>query len=189
MSAIAVPAVPAIPGDVLPPPRDLASLVALLRFRAERQAGQTLYTFLADGQGDETSITYGELDRRARAIAVALSRRGLAGERALLVYPSGLEYMAAFFGCLYAGVVAVPVYPPRPARRTVDPNLLRIRAIAQDARPRVALTTSAVLSRTEELSQEVLGPFSCEWLLTDAVADDLAASWSDPGATGPRLLS
>ena len=58
-------------------------------------------------------LTWGELDRRARAIAAALTEAGAAGERALLLYPPGLDYLAAFFGCLYAGTVAVPVYPPR----------------------------------------------------------------------------
>ena len=61
-------------------------------------------------------LTRGELDRRARALAARLQARGLAGRRALLLYPPGLEFIAAFFGCLYAGVVAVPAYPPRPNR-------------------------------------------------------------------------
>ncbi len=71
---------------------------------------------------------------------------GVEGERALLLYPPGLEYVAAFFGCLYAGVVAVPVYPPRPNRP--DPRFL---AILADARARVVLTTSAILPNAERL--------------------------------------
>ena len=56
----------------------------------------------------------------------------------MLLYPAGLEFIAAFFGCLYAGVVAVPVYPPRRNR-----SLIRIQAIADDAEAKVALTTDA----------------------------------------------
>ena len=65
---------------------------------------------------------------------------GLEGERALLLYPAGLDFIAAFFGCLYAGVVAVPAYPPRRNR-----SLSRIQAIADDAEAKVALTTVQVL--------------------------------------------
>ena len=67
---------------------------------------------------------------------------GLAGQRALLLYPAGLDFIAAFFGCLYAGVVAVPAYPPRRNR-----SLSRIQAIVDDAQARVALTTAPVFER------------------------------------------
>src|SRR5206468_155512 len=106
------------------------------------------YTFLLDGEAAETHVSYGELDRQARAIAARLAMDSggaaeAAGERALLLYPAGLEYIAAFFGCLYAGVAAVPAYPPRANRR--DERLL---AILADARPRWILTAAAALPAT-----------------------------------------
>ena len=73
----------------------------------------------------------------------------LVGERALLLYPPGLDFISAFFGCLYGGVVAVPVYPPRRNR-----SLERIQAIADDADAKVALTTDTVLSRVMPLIDE-----------------------------------
>ena len=85
--------------------------------------------------------TWGELDRRAQQVAAALRRASSPGDRALLLYPPGLDFIAAFFGCLYAGVVAVPAYPPRPQR-----DLPRLRAIVADAAPAVALTASSVLA-------------------------------------------
>src|SRR5262245_53459008 len=84
------------------------SVVALLRRRSAEDPDQAAYTFLADGDVERGTVTYGELDRRARAIGARLQSLGLAGERALLLYPPGLDYVSAFFGCLYAGTVAVP---------------------------------------------------------------------------------
>ena len=84
------------------------------------------------------TLTRGELDRRARALAVRLQDLGLAGGRALLLYPPGLEFIAAFFGCLYAGVVAVPAYLPR-----LNRPMTRLRSIVVDARPCAVLTCSS----------------------------------------------
>src|SRR5574338_1673257 len=88
---------------------DPPSLIEMLRQRAMNQPDRHAFTFLADGDGDdEVRLTYGELDQRARSVAARLQGLSLAGERALLLYPPGLEFLTAFFGCLYAGVVAVP---------------------------------------------------------------------------------
>ena len=84
------------------------TLVELLRGRLPHQGNQTAYTFLVDGETEEVSLTYDELDARARAIAARLQQLGAYAERVLLLYPPDLEYIAAFFGCLYAGAVAVP---------------------------------------------------------------------------------
>src|SRR5919112_4398678 len=91
-----------------------ATLVDLLRWRASHAPERPAYTFLGDGKAEERSVNYGELDRQPQVVAAQLETLGVAGgERALLFYPPGLKYVAAFLGCLYAGVVAVPAYPPR----------------------------------------------------------------------------
>ena len=78
-----------------------ATLIELLRWRASRQPGRRAYTFLGTEEGEECSVKYGELDRQVRTIAARLQNMGVAsGERALLFYPPGLEYVAAFLGCL-----------------------------------------------------------------------------------------
>lgn len=87
------------------------SLLDILSDRAKYQSEQQAYIFLQNGETESGSLTYGELDRQARAIAAEI--QSWQGERALLMYPLGLEFITAFFGCLYAGVIAVPVYPPR----------------------------------------------------------------------------
>src|ERR1051325_11095478 len=84
-----------------------ATLVDVLRLKAQRQADDTAFAFLDDGEVESASVTYRELDRRARSIGAALQSMRAAGERVLLLYPTGLEYISAFLGCLYAGAIAV----------------------------------------------------------------------------------
>ena len=83
------------------------------------------------------------MDRRARSIAALLQSSAKAGDRALLLIPPGLDFIAAFFGCLYAKIMAVPAYPPHPSR--IERTLAIISRIAADAKPSVALLTSSLL--------------------------------------------
>ncbi len=85
------------------------NLVLVLQDRAKRRPHQSAYLFLNDDQQEPLSITYGELDKRARAIAVYLQSKDLFAQRVLLLYPMGLDFICAFMGCLYAGAIAVPV--------------------------------------------------------------------------------
>ncbi|MBI5768908.1 MAG: thioester reductase domain-containing protein [Verrucomicrobia bacterium] len=113
----------------------------LLHLRATQSGGRVMLGFFPDGQALGGELTYAGLARRARAIAAALHERGCApGDRALLLFPSGLEFFTAFFGCLEAGVIAVPIHPPR----ANDPPA-RLAALCADCAPTVALTTRALL--------------------------------------------
>src|SRR5436853_1918594 len=107
------------------------TVVDLLRARASEQPHRRAYIFLSDGETEEASLTYSELDLRGRAIAAWLQSRVEPGDRALLLYPPGLDYVAAFLGCLYAGVVAVPAYPPSTGK--LNQGMQRFVAIARDA--------------------------------------------------------
>jgi len=161
-------------------PFEPSTLLDVLRFRAEQEPERQAYVFLVDGETAEIGLSYGELDARARAIGALLQNRVQSGEPVLLLYPPGLEYIAAFFGCLYAGAVAVPVYPPKSNRHS-----LRLKAIAVDAQAKVALTTRSILSsptfaRSPEL--KVL-----QWLVTDNIDDGLAEEWRNPGITSNTL--
>ncbi len=156
-----------------------ATLVGVLRARALEQPDRRAYTFLLDGESREVHLTYGELDRQARAIAAHLQALDAAGERALLIYPPGLQYAAAFFGCLYAGAAAVPVYPPRPNRPDA-----RIRSILTDARARIVLTTSAILPAVERL---LGGEAGIHCLATDGLDLDAADAWRQPALAGDSL--
>ena len=141
----------------------LSTLVDLLHYRAQYQPDKQAYIFLENGETESGSLTYGELDRQARAIAAQL--QPWQGERALLLYPSGLEFITAFFGCLYAGIVAVPVYPPRRNQK-----LSRLLSIANDAQAKIALTTTSILAdidRRWEQEPELLADL--KWVATDTI--------------------
>jgi 8-amino-7-oxononanoate synthase len=149
--------------------------VDVLRYRAAHQPDVRAYTFLVDGDAEEAVVTYGELDRKARAIAVALREQAAVGDRALLMFPSSLECIAAFFGCLYAGVIAVPIYPPRS-----NHHLRRLRAVAEDAGARVVLTDRASSRKIQDAMAGDAALAACRVLATDAVALGGADSWSPP---------
>jgi len=149
----------------------------LLRGRSQETPDRWAYSFLANGEQESARITYGDLDRQARAIAVRLRREVGRGERALLLYPSGLEFIAAFFGCLYAGVVAVPAYPPRPRHESG-----RLRGIVEDSRPAIVLTTSALAARWSGRDARPAELAGLDWLATDKLPAEPAGGWQDSGA-------
>jgi len=154
-----------------------STLVELLRRRATILTEQQAYTYLIDNERKE-AFTYGELDRRARIIGAALQRQGATGERVLLLYPPGLEFIAAFFGCLFAGAVAVPAYPPRMNR-----SFRRLLSIVADSHANFALTTTPILSKVESLLSDPNHGLHLErlrWLDTSAVTLDVAEDWLEP---------
>ncbi len=161
-----------------------STLIELLRWRVQHQPDQRPYTFLVD---EETTVqlTYKELDRQVRGIAAMLQSLQARGERALLVYPPGQEYIAAFFGCLHAGTVAVPAYPPDPVRP--ERTWPRFCAIVKDAQPIIGLTTSSILPIAKSLSTDEPYLQAVRWLATDNIADDMAGKWHDPGVGGDTL--
>ncbi|HSF43553.1 MAG TPA: amino acid adenylation domain-containing protein [Thermoanaerobaculia bacterium] len=152
-------------------PGDAETLVDVLRLRAERQPDRLAYAFLPegkepDGEEAEERLTYAELHTRASSLAAHLRDLGAQGGRALLLYPTGLDYVTAFFGCLCAGTVAVPAYPPRPNR-----PMPRIHSIVADAGATVALTTSRILSGLERRIADLPDLKALAWRATDMGGD------------------
>jgi len=144
------------------------NLVNCLRAHAAERPGDAAFVGLSDDSSRHTTLTYAELDDRARAIAACLQDMRLAGERVVLAYPPGLEFIAAFFGVLYAGCVAVPTYPPR--RRTLD----RFDAIASNAGARLALSTASSIAQFKAMTGRVA---AIRWLATDELASADADHW------------
>ena len=140
------------------------------------------YTFLVDGDGAELSLSCGELARRVKAVAALLQGMGAPGERALLLFPPGLDYVVAFWACLYAGVIAVPVYPPRLKR-----GLPRLRAIAGDAGATLALTTAQVLGSVDSLLAQAPDLKTLKWQATDNLTLESTRQWRPAGIRGDAL--
>jgi amino acid adenylation domain-containing protein/non-ribosomal peptide synthase protein (TIGR01720 family) len=166
-------------------PPAISNLVELVQQRARDYPDCAAYIFLAGEDLRQSSGTYGEVDLRARSIAGLLQELGARGERALLLYPPGLEFIAAFFGCLYAGVIAVPAYPPR-----LNRNALRIVSMAKDSQASLALTSSDVLSRLGALTAHTPKLGQLRWYATDTLHSDVAKEWQDfsPQAGGLAYL-
>ncbi|GAB4196090.1 MAG: fatty acyl-AMP ligase [Coleofasciculaceae cyanobacterium] len=160
----------------------VSTFVDLLRYRAQHQSEQTAYTFLLDGETEVDRLTYQELDIQARAIASQLQCLNATGSRALLLYPPGLEFITAFFGCLYAGVVAVPAYPPRR-----NQTMSRLQAILANANATVALTTTSLLGHIESRFAESPELSELYWLTTDNITCDLAVGWQEPNISSATL--
>ncbi|MFM7427055.1 MAG: AMP-binding protein, partial [Elainella sp.] len=158
----------------------IKTLIDLLRYRAIAQPDETAFVFLKDGEAVAESWTYQQLDQQAQGIAVHLQAITRPGDRVLLLYPSGLEFIAAFFGCLYAEVIAVPAYPPK-----ANQNLNRLQAIVSDAEAAVAMTTQALLPDLRPKWQAEALP-AIQWLASDGL-HRLDQSWREPDISPDTL--
>lgn len=156
------------------------TLLDLLLGQAERRPDQVAFRYCPDGDAEQARLTYRQLDTRARAIAAGLQRGGAAGQRVLLFSHPGLDSVAGFFGCFYAGAVAVPVDEQWPTKRAA--------AVIPDARAQFALSTAdrqeKLRAKVETLSQ---GPL--HWATLDEPEAD-ADSWVLPpiDANSPVVL-
>ncbi len=158
------------------------TLVDLLRWRALNQENKIAFRYLADGDQEEMSLTYAELDSKARAIAAFLQSLKAKGERVLLLFPQGLDYISAFFGCLYANAVAVPIYPPRFNR-----SLRRLEAVAADAEATIALTNTQIASKAQPFIAQNSGLNAMNWITADTLTGDLANQWQNSDINGSTL--
>ena len=164
------------------------TLVQSLQQRAAQTPDQVALRFLAESAEHSVVLSYRDLDQRARTIAAALQANAGLGERAVLLFPSGPDYVAAFFGCLYAGVIAVPAYPPESTRRHHQERLL---SIISDAEPRLLLTIASLsegLAQIENaptvLSVDTLEAQQADqWVEPDLKADDIAFLQYTSGST------
>ncbi len=133
--------------------RPAGTLVEILRDRASRQGQDLLYRFL---HGEEQrSLTFEQVDQSARSTAGMLLRHCSPGDRALLIYPPGLDYIVALFACMYAGVIAVPSYAPRPNR-----PMTRLESIIANSEPAVVLTTRSLLDSPKSIFRQQDGPLA-----------------------------
>lgn len=152
-----------------------SNLVDLVRYRAKTQKDDPVFIYLTDGISAEKSLTFSELDRKSRAIGAWLQKRGIIGKRILLLYPPGLDFITAYFGCLYAGSVAVPVYPPRKNR-----SMLRIQAVSESADAVMALTSDDVLERVNTLIDETPKLKNIPWYATTQMEKGIEDEWQMP---------
>ncbi|ELS02826.1 non-ribosomal peptide synthase/amino acid adenylation enzyme [Xenococcus sp. PCC 7305] len=166
----------------------LNTLVELLQWRCQReilhskqnQSNKKAYSFLIDGIQVQESLSYVELDRQARAIAAYLQAKFNPGDRVILIYPQGLEFLKAFFGCLYAGMVAIPTPAPQASRlKRVIP---RLKSIANDAQATICLTNNQLLLAINKFNWDNISKFS-----TEEIEEEWAEKWTQPEINSKTL--
>lgn len=159
------------------------TLNEVLLFRSANQPDETAYTFLADKDGQSLSLTYKELDQKCKILAATLQEDINPGDRILLLYPPCLEYIVAFFGCLYAGAIPVPAYPPD------QKSFTRLQGIVEDAGAKIALSLDSTinkifkgsLSDAQNLSTRINDEESrIIWLSTERLSNDGLENWKNP---------
>src|SRR5580700_4650219 len=142
-------------------PPSFTSLVDLLRHRAAEQPNDRAYVFLSEQGDEEAVLTFRELYERASAVAGRLTRSGQAGDRALLLFGPGLDFIIAYFGCLVAGIIPVPMMLPR-RNSTLDSSA----SIIASCSPRFAMTSSHLSGTRPDLLERVQGS-AMEWFIVD----------------------
>ncbi|MFD8978360.1 amino acid adenylation domain-containing protein [Streptomyces sp. NPDC059564] len=154
------------------------SVVDVIRRNVSERGTDVSYEFLADAGGVDTELSMVEIDRRARAIAVSLLERAKPGARVMLLYPPGEHFVVGFVATLYAGMVAVPVYPPDPMR--VARTLPRLRAVVRSSRAEIVLSDSLVQAFTHELFDQAPELARLPWVVTEEAMLEGADDWREP---------
>lgn len=165
------------------------SLLAVLDKRAATEPEGVPFCYLTDGEQEEQPLTYRAFESKAKALAASLQQEGLKGERVLLLFPQGIEYLVALFGCFYAGAIAVPAYPPRNNR-----NLKRLLAIMGNCDSRYIMSDRDGIAHIQRLKQdfsdyELLAfedrvEAGKEWQAWQVPLDDIAYLQYTSGSTG-----
>ena len=161
------------------------TLIDLLRDRAAAQPDDRAYTYLEDGETEGARLTWSNLDKNSRAIAAAIQARTRRGDRVLILLPPGIGFVPAFFGVVYAGAVAIPMYPPAGAR--ADRVVARLRGMIPDADVALVVSTRAIHARAANLQAHVPELTRIPWLEIDDVDDEAVESWRPPSVAADAL--
>ncbi|MFE0512309.1 fatty acyl-AMP ligase [Streptomyces sp. NPDC058964] len=164
------------------------SLVDLLTTHASIHPDRTAYRYLVTGdtEGEVQHLTYGRLAARSRAVAAWLQEHGLAGSRAMLLYPPGLEFISGYLGCLSAGVVAVPGVPPQ-GRSQNHRALTRMKRLMADADAKVILGGREVIAALDGMAQHLPELDGIARIATEDIPDEAAAAWREPELTAESV--
>lgn len=152
------------------------NIVSIIANHAVQQPEKTAFIFLKNGEIEYQRLSYFLLDQYARNIAVFLQKQGLKGQRALLLYDTEYEFICAFFGCLYAEVIPVPLGWSRRKQ-----SITKVKNIIQDASVKILLTSEPLLSTIRPLLAQDLQLNSLLCLATDTILSTTEPSfWSIP---------
>jgi len=153
------------------------NLVSILQYKSQSAADRIAYRFIEEEDEPVQQLTYHTLHLQATAIATALRNHCRKGDRVLMMYQSSREFIPAFFGCLYAGVIAVPAYPPRK-----NHNAVRLLSIIEDAGVNVVLSTTQIHRQIASLNEYKPLFTQAAWVNTDEVKEQTPNTAFEPAA-------
>jgi len=156
-------------------PKEFKTLPDILRRRAEIQKDELLYTFLADGENEKDKYSYQKLDHQAKAIAAEIQKVAKKGDRVLMLYPAGMEYIASLYGCFYSGAIAIPAYPPRRNR-----NFFRIQSIINNSGATIAMTTKSIYNLIDRNFADEESLKNIKWIIFEDIDLENAKGWLNP---------
>ncbi|MEM7181271.1 MAG: SDR family NAD(P)-dependent oxidoreductase [Spirochaetota bacterium] len=161
------------------------TLVEILKERAKETPDATIYTYLEDGEIPSQKLTYFELDRDARKIANYLQNRGWQGKTVLVIFPAGLDFFRTFYGCLYAGVIAVPLPAPDPMR--LNRTMPRLQAVANDSNAPAALVSAELLSGAKNIGLDARKKENVSWISIGEALEGDEKLYHSPDLTGDSI--
>jgi acyl-CoA synthetase (AMP-forming)/AMP-acid ligase II/alkylation response protein AidB-like acyl-CoA dehydrogenase/acyl carrier protein len=165
----------------------IRSLTELLCARAEKHPDTVALRFFERGEKESHRLTYGDLDTGARALAATLKDRVAPGDRVLLMFPPGLDFVTSFCASLYLGAIAVPAYPPEMHR--LEHAIRRLQAVIDDAKPKVVLTTPEILAMAGPLASALPAAkrlFEIPWV-SSTHEPSAASAWAMPSIDDATL--
>jgi len=165
--------------------RDISTLVDLVQYRKDTEPDRNIFTFLVDGEDIKIIQNYQEFEERARAIAATLQKKYKPGDRMIMLFQPGINFIDAFFGCLFAGMIAIPTYPPNLTK--LQRSLPRFLSIFKDAKPSAILSTKDIIGLSKPAFEENPSIGHIDWLATEEIAAKEAASWQKPDITEDSL--
>ncbi|MEZ6134224.1 MAG: fatty acyl-AMP ligase [Pirellulaceae bacterium] len=165
--------------------RSFESLPQTLQKYAQAEPDRCGYTFVVDGTVERDKLTYGQLHQQSCEIAVMLRRVLEPGDRAILLYPPGLSFVAAFFGCLYAGVIAVPAYPPQPSRP--ERSLALLEPIVTQSGAKLVLCVEDACESLRSLLDRSAVLATCRVLATDYYGLEDVDAWQPPACSADTI--
>ena len=148
--------------------KEKPTIIDILLWRAKNQPDRIAYTFMKDDEINEQTLTYSQLLSQVQSVAHKLQKEGLTGERAVLLYSSSLEYITTFLGCLYAGVIAVPAFPPDPTRLKV--TLPKLQGVIKDSQAKAILTNKKLMTFAYLLMQYAPELKKLKWIETESIS-------------------
>lgn len=151
------------------------NMVELLQKHAEATPDKVVYIFLEDGINEKDSITYAGMVQKSKAIAATLLRNGKKGDRVLLLFPTGIDFITAFYACFFAGMTAVPTYPPKRNKANE-----RFRSIVEDSNPSFIISTSDIRDNLNKYDMLAGLPKIQEILIYNDIPVERAQEWDDP---------